>query len=89
MNTLPGQASPQGFACSTVFRPPVPSGLLAPASVLRTPRRRARDTDMRVPKPLTTEQARLIEQAESLMRSRVRTDGKQLSDPSTAGSMFR
>lgn len=44
---------------------------------------------MRVPKPLTTEQARLIEQAESLMRSRVRTDGKQLSDPSTAGSMFR
>lgn len=44
---------------------------------------------MRVPKPLTTEQSRLIEQAETLMRSRIRADGAQLSDPSTAGSMFR
>lgn len=44
---------------------------------------------MRVPKPLTIEQSRLIEQAETLMRSRIRTDGTQLSDPSTAGSMFR
>ena len=44
---------------------------------------------MRVPKPLTTEQNRLIEQAETLMCSRIRADGTQLSDPSTAGSMFR
>lgn len=44
---------------------------------------------MRVPKPLTTEQSRLIEQAETLMRTRVRSDGTQLSDPSTAGVMFR
>ncbi|WP_170288158.1 JAB domain-containing protein [Marilutibacter maris] len=44
---------------------------------------------MRVPKPLTTEQSRLIEQAEALMRSRIRSDGAQISDPSTAGSMFR
>jgi len=44
---------------------------------------------MRVPKPLTTEQSRLIEQAEALMRSRIRGDGAQISDPSTAGSMFR
>lgn len=44
---------------------------------------------MRVPKPLTAEQSRLIEQAEALMRSRIRGDGTQLSDPSTAGSMFR
>ena len=44
---------------------------------------------MRVPKPLTNEQTRLIEQAETLMRSRIRADGTQLSDPSAAGSMFR
>lgn len=44
---------------------------------------------MRVPKPLTAEQSRLIEQAETLMRSRIRADAKQLSDPSAAGSMFR
>lgn len=44
---------------------------------------------MRVPKPLTNEQSRLIEQAETLMRSRIRADGTQLSDPSTAGSMFQ
>ena len=44
---------------------------------------------MRVPKPLTTEQSRLIEQAETLMRTRVRSDGTQLSDPSIAGAMFR
>lgn len=44
---------------------------------------------MRVPKPLTTEQSRLIEQAETLMRSRIRADSTQLSDPSAAGNMFR
>ena len=44
---------------------------------------------MRVPKPLTTEQSRLIEQAETLMRSRIRASGTLLSDPSAAGSMFR
>ena len=44
---------------------------------------------MRVPKPLTSEQSRLLEQAEALMRSRIRADGAQLSDPSAAGSMFR
>lgn len=46
-------------------------------------------TIMRVPKPLTSEQSRLLEQAETLMRSRIRADGTQLSDPSAAGSMFR
>ena len=44
---------------------------------------------MRVPKPLTAEQKRLIEQAETLMRSRIRADAQQLSDPSAAGNMFR
>lgn len=44
---------------------------------------------MRVPKPLTSEQSRLLEQAEALMRSRIRANGTQLSDPSAAGSMFR
>jgi len=44
---------------------------------------------MRVPKPLTNEQSRLLQQAETLMRSRIRGDGTQISDPSAAGSMFR
>lgn len=44
---------------------------------------------MRVPKPFTQEQSKLMEQAESLLRTRVRSDGEQLSDPSTAGNMFR
>ena len=44
---------------------------------------------MRVPKPLNPEQTRLIEQAETLMRSRIRADAQQLSDPSAAGNMFR
>jgi DNA repair protein RadC len=44
---------------------------------------------MRMTKPLTPEQNKVMEQAEALLRSRVRADGTQLSDPSTAGSMFR
>lgn len=42
-DTLPGRSSPQGFACFTLFRPTVRPGLVAPALVLRTPIRRARD----------------------------------------------
>lgn len=43
---------------------------------------------MRFTKPLTNEQNKILEQAEALMRSRVR-DGLMISDPSSAGAMFR
>lgn len=43
---------------------------------------------MRMTKPLTPEQNKVMEQAEALLRSRVR-EGQQVSDPSAAGSMFR
>ncbi|MBJ6984009.1 DNA repair protein RadC [Luteimonas sp. MC1750] len=43
---------------------------------------------MRFPKPLTNEQNRTLEQAEALLRSRVR-EGLMVCDPSAAGNMFR
>lgn len=43
---------------------------------------------MRYPKPLTVEEKKVIEQAEALLRSRVR-EGTLVSDPSAAGRMFQ
>lgn len=43
---------------------------------------------MRFPKPLTIEQSKVIEQAEALLRARIR-EGTQISDPNAAGRMFQ
>lgn len=43
---------------------------------------------MRFPKPYTTEQNKILEQAEAILRSRVR-ESQIISDPASAGSMFR
>jgi len=43
---------------------------------------------MRMTKPLSPEHNKVMEQAEALLRSRVR-EGQQVSDPSAAGNMFR